>query len=425
MKRFWTVSLLVSLLAVATAGPVLAKAGDPNAYVPGKFAVGAAPKGIAVGGTGTLGVAVNSGANSVTLFNTCAPKSCQPDPNSAVTVPVGKQPSDVAIWSDPTQGGVARAYVTNSGDGTMTIIPVSVYSVQVASSPTSFKVGGEPTGVAVSTDGRWVYISDKTSNTLIFYDTVGQGIAATVPVGAGPWGVAVSADGATAYVANNGAGTVSVVNTTTRQVVATIPVGLAPGDLALAPSGKSLYVANNGSGSISVIDSAANKVIKTVPVGNQPWGVAATGSAVFVANYGSGTVSVIDAASLNLVATIKSGANPFGVGVNGQQSVFVSNSGSNNLSNIDQLADVPAVNWTSSKSAKSVTGSVPFMPAVTYSMVATKGSTSKKGSCSTSSSGSSVVCKVTLSKGTWHVSILTRLPWQPVAAGQQNKKFTF
>jgi len=141
MKRFWTVSLLVSLLAVATAGPVLAKAGDPNAYVPGKFAVGAAPKGIAVG-TGTLGVAVNSGANSVTLFDTCAPKSCQPDPNSAVTVPVGKQPSDVAIWSDPTQGGVARAYVTNSGDGTMTIIPVSVYSVQVASSPTSFN--GEP-----------------------------------------------------------------------------------------------------------------------------------------------------------------------------------------------------------------------------------------------------------------------------------------
>jgi|FLOH01.1.fsa_nt_gi YVTN family beta-propeller protein len=423
MKRFWTVSLLVSLLAVATAGPVLANTGDPNAYVPSKFAVGAAPKGIAVGGTSNLGVAVNSGANSVTLFNTCAPKSCQPDPNSAVTVPVGKQPSDVAIWFDPKQGDVARAYVTNSGDGTMTIIPVSVYSVQVASSPTSFKVGGEPTGVAVSADGRWVYISEKTSNSLIVYDTVGQRIDATVPVGAGPWGVAVSADGATAYVANNGAGTVSVVNTTTRQVVATIPVGLAPADLA--PLGKSLYVANNGSGSISVIDSTSNKVIKTVTVGDQPWGVAATGSAVFVANYGSGTVSVIDAASLKLVSTIKSGVNPFGVGMNGQQTVLVSNSGSNNLSNIAQRAPVPAVSWTSSKSAKSVTGSVPFMPAVTYSMVATKGSTSKKGSCSTSISGSSVVCKVTLSKGTWRVSILTRLPWQPVAAGQQNKKFTF
>jgi YVTN family beta-propeller protein len=422
MKQLSVIALAALLLLGAAPASVAAAPVnvDPNAYVPSTFPVGAGPKGVATGGG--LGVTADSAANRVTLFHTCSPKVCVP--GQAQDVPVGQQPSDVAVWVDP--GGMSgRVYVTNSAESSMTLIPYSFSAVNLASAPTTVSVGGEPTGVAISPDGRWAYVSDKVSNNLVVYDTANLRTDALVKVGTGPWGVALSNDGTRAYVAANTEGVVSVVDTTSRQVVATIPVGMTPGDLALDPSGQTLYVPSNGSGTVSIIDTSTNKVVKIVTVGNQPWGVAATQSAAFVANYGSGTVSVIDASSRSVVATIKTGANPFGVAVNGDQTVFVTNAGSASLSTIAQRAPVPAVDWSSSKKSRTVSGSVPFMPAVAYSIVARKGMTTKKGSCSAAAGGSAVSCTVKLSRGTWRVSIKTRLPWQPAFLGQQNKRFRF
>jgi YVTN family beta-propeller protein len=422
MKKSSIVALLTAMLVVSAAVPASSVpiTPDRNAYVPMMFTVGAGPKGVAV--AAGLGVTANSAADTVTLFDACSPKVCRPA--YSLTIPVGRQPSDVALWVAPDQT-TGRVYVTNSGDSSMTLIPLSFGARPIASAPTSVLVGGEPTGVAVSPDGRWAYVSDKVSSNLVVYDTASLKTDALIRVGTSPWGVALSPDGSRAYVAANAEGVVSVVDTAARLVVATIPVGMTPGDLALDPSGKTLYVPSNGSGTVSVIDTATNAVTRIVTVGTQPWGMAVTGSAAFVANYGSGTVSVIDTTSITVVSTITTGANPFGVAVNGDQSVFVTNTGAGTLSTIAQRAPVPSVKWSSSRRAKTVTGSVPFMPAVAYTIVAVQGSAKKVGGCSVASGGAIVTRKVKLRKGSWRESVQTRLPWQQAAAGQQNRKFTF
>jgi YVTN family beta-propeller protein len=94
-------------------------------------------------------------------------------------------------------------------------------------------------------------------------------VVATVAVGLNPSGVAVTPDGQYAYVTNNSDNTVSVIATATRTVVATVPVGMAPDWVAVTPDGKHAYVVNSGSSTVavSVIRTATNTVVATVPVG--------------------------------------------------------------------------------------------------------------------------------------------------------------
>jgi YVTN family beta-propeller protein len=415
------------VVAVAVLAPPAAAdpyRADPNSYQPAilQIAAGGAdgPKGVTA--ASIIGASANSVDNSVTVFRTCGRWSCTP--GGAITMPVGKQPSDVAIAVDSTRQA-GRVYVTNSGDGTITLIPYSFLTIQFVQQSVTLGVGQEPTGIALSPDNRQVYISDKAANRLVFFDGEGLMTTGSVLVGEGPWGVAVSPDGRYAYVAANTAGVVSVVDTVTRSVVKSIPVGTSPGDLALDPTGRYLYVANNGDGTVSVIDTTAALVAATIRVGSQPWGVGVTATHAFVANFGSGTVSVIDTATRKVIATVKTGTQPFGVGINGDLTALVSNFGSNSIASIDLSLRGPQVAWSSSASTRSVAGTVTPIPAASYRIVAKKGAATKAGTCRLGASGVSVTCRVRLTKGSWRVSVTAQLPWQPVPAGQQNKRFTF
>lgn len=105
-------------------------------------------------------------------------------------------------------------------------------------------------------------------------------------VGNEPHGVAVSPDGKTVYVTNAIDGTVTVLAVDIAQqpaasVIATLEVGTEPYGIALTPNGQKAYVTNARSNSVSVIDTATNTVIKTIvnigpPVGAEPRGIAIT-----------------------------------------------------------------------------------------------------------------------------------------------------
>ena len=111
-------------------------------------------------------------------------------------------------------------------------------------------VGAGPYGVAV-TDR--VYISNPGSDTVSVLDTVTNTVTATIPVNAGSTGtclgntpcngVAVTPDGRKVYVGNRGLNSVSVINTATNTVIATVPVGAFPFGIAATPDGRQVYVA--------------------------------------------------------------------------------------------------------------------------------------------------------------------------------------
>jgi YVTN family beta-propeller protein len=123
--------------------------------------------------------------------------------------------------------------------------------------------GGVPAGLAITPDGKAVYLSIDTNVSVI--DTARRTVVATVPGVAGP--VAITPDGKRAYVASS---PVAVIDTASKKVMARVPVGSQPSWVAVTPDGKYAYVTNRGSNNVSVIDTASNTVRATVAVGNAP-----------------------------------------------------------------------------------------------------------------------------------------------------------
>ena len=80
------------------------------------------------------------------------------------------------------------------------------------------------------------YVTNGGDNTVSVIDTATNTVVATIPVGQFPFGVAITPDGTRAYVPNAGDNTVSVINTATNTVVATVPVGGGPFGVAITPA---------------------------------------------------------------------------------------------------------------------------------------------------------------------------------------------
>jgi YVTN family beta-propeller protein len=176
-------------------------------------------------------------------------------------------------WGMALAQAAPFAYITNSGDHSVSVIDTATNSV-VATVPVGTGCAGftcDPFGVAVHPAGTFVYVTNPGSNNVSVIDTATNTVVATVPVGLDPFGVAVHPAGTFVYVTNNGVGDycdgsgVSVLDTATNSVVATVSVGDCPVGVAVHPAGTFVYVANAGSG-VSVI-STTTTVVATVPVG--------------------------------------------------------------------------------------------------------------------------------------------------------------
>jgi YVTN family beta-propeller protein len=125
-----------------------------------------------------------------------------------------------------------------------------------------------PFGIAVTPDGKRLYVANIGSNSISVVDTMTASVVATVAVGVNPVAVAINPDGTLAYVANRGSNTVSVIDTKTSPPaeVFIIPAGLNPNGIAVTADGKHAYATNNGVNTVSLIDVS----VPTFVVGNAP-----------------------------------------------------------------------------------------------------------------------------------------------------------
>ncbi|MBA4063247.1 MAG: hypothetical protein C0501_05960 [Isosphaera sp.] len=135
------------------------------------------------------------------------------------------------------------------------------------------RVGLHPSGMAVSPDGRFVYVANANSDTVSVIDAKTDAVVETVdvkpeaklPFGSGANAVAVSPDGGTLYVANGTNNCVAVVALGSMsggpqtegvprpsKVAGLISTGWYPGAVAVSADGKRLFVANvKGHGALS------------------------------------------------------------------------------------------------------------------------------------------------------------------------------
>lgn len=187
------------------------------------------------------------------------------------------------------------------------------------SSITDISVGSGPSGLACTPNGSYVYVANKTANTVSVINTKTNVVIKTITGFDGPNSVTINPLGTKAYVTNatfGGANTVSVVDTvstssTFNTIVATIGGFNAPYAMAIMSSGEFGYVTNYGDPSgvadntVRYVNLTTNSIVgSAVVVGNYPAAISITPNSryAYVSNYntgvsGSGTISVIDTVS--------------------------------------------------------------------------------------------------------------------------------
>jgi YVTN family beta-propeller protein len=111
-----------------------------------------------------------------------------------------------------------------------------------------------PIEIAVSPDGRLLYVVCQDSDELRVIDTATGKVVKSVAVGHMPRGIAITRGGDTLYVTSAWSDNVSVIDAKSLEVVKTLPAGFEPSGAALDGTERTLYVANRLTNDVSVID---------------------------------------------------------------------------------------------------------------------------------------------------------------------------
>jgi len=333
---------------------------EPNTVV-ATMNVGVNPTGIALTPDNSVAYVANNnnyaiaGQNSVSVLDLTNNL-----PITTITDPSFNQPYTVTMNADGT-----KAYVTNSGGATISIINTEMNTV--AGTIAGFD---GPSGMVITPDGNTAYVNNYggpiagsgNGTTVRMVNLMTNAITGSaITVGRAPAAIAISPEGDFVYTinyvdGNPGTGTMSVIQTSNNMVVNTITGFSGPFDIALTPDGNFAYVTNFGSNNfapfgttVSVVDLQNNMIVKTIDLGIQPSGIAITpdGNLAYVTNYntlyagsnfsnltaGQGSVNIIDIADNAVVPpTIATGQSPANIAIaSSGEFAYVSNYASNTV----------------------------------------------------------------------------------------------
>ncbi len=180
------VCLMISVLVVLAANPRLLFAEPPGTRYTGPTS----SQPLALTADDALLAAVNPDNNSVTFFGVQGNRNrrlsevtVQTEPNGVVFLPGGK-------------GALRKAYVANTGSGTISVITVNARNGHISGTPKNIPVGTEPYGLAVTPNGKKLYVSNARSNSISVIDTATDTVIKTIEnVGFEPRGLAITNDG--------------------------------------------------------------------------------------------------------------------------------------------------------------------------------------------------------------------------------------
>jgi YVTN family beta-propeller protein len=205
-----------------------------------------------------------------------------------------------------------KTYVGNFKDNTVSVIDADGGAV-VATVP----VSAGPHGMAITQDGRTVYVSGDGSSSVDVIDTAADKVVKTINVGKAPNGIALTPDDRLLVVTVYGDDRIAFIDTSTQSVVATTAVP-KPHTVAISPDGKLGYVTVQQPGhfGLALIDVAQRSVIRTLPLDKTPrdgeFGY--DGKLFYFTEAGVSSVQVLDPASDRIVAQIPTGVSPHFVG---------------------------------------------------------------------------------------------------------------
>ncbi|MCP4686533.1 MAG: c-type cytochrome, partial [Desulfobacterales bacterium] len=250
------------------------------------------------------------------------------------TVPVGRRPYGVVV--DPSG---AVIYVAEQGADRIRALDAGTMATREV-----FSTPDRPSGMAVSHDGKTLYITHLLLNfiSVLHFESPGVkakstrrdanhslGAIALWPDSNLAQSIVLSPDGLKAYIPHTRSNTANralTFDTTVFPIVSVIdlatgahltgghisletidPPGVGlPFDAAISPDGGSVWVVNAASNDVTVVDAATRLRLAHVEVGDNPRGIVFNpdGTRVYVNNTLAGTVSVIDAATYTVLRTV-------------------------------------------------------------------------------------------------------------------------
>ncbi len=219
--------------------------------------------------------------------------------------------SGVAVSPDGT-----RVYVASPIEGKVVVLEAA--TLKPTGAPIIADFGSE---MVISPDGSRLYLADEgTASSLRIIDTAARNVVGSVPIGVETTDLAISSDGKTVYVADGYNNSVRVIDAAAGAQVAAITLGpptylSTPAGIALSPDGRWAYVTDTVYGTVSVIDTTTKTVVGTPITVGMPrtdtsiysWitgiTVSPDGRKVFVAN--GNDIVVLDAITRTVLGAIR------------------------------------------------------------------------------------------------------------------------
>ncbi|MES2390131.1 MAG: beta-propeller fold lactonase family protein [Acidobacteriota bacterium] len=229
---------------------------------------------------GTLGTPanVNLGVNPVAIAvsaPTCAPGAVITS-NAACTGPYGAGKLNVFVYivdQEVSPNATVLGFAQNMSTGALTTVAGTTCAATTPSTCTGFHAGVTPSAIAIDPTSRYVYVTDKTSNQILGYQSANTTTGALTPLVSSPYStglypVAITIDprGDYVYTSNYNSNTVSgyAITSATGALggtasVAAFTTRTGPTCVTIEPAlGIYLYTSNKLDGSISGAKLSAN-----------------------------------------------------------------------------------------------------------------------------------------------------------------------
>jgi len=241
----------------------------PATTFPTPIAVGFIPTNVTFVAGGTIALVTNQGSASVGVVN--AGTGVQ-----LTTIPVPMSPFNVAYCRSNK-----RAYVTGPGAYVYLINP------QSSSLADSILTNAVTNGITTDANCSKVYVSDETNGRVLEISASTKVVLRTFATGGAPKDLALSPNGKRLYVADE-TGSIQLWNMSTGARALTVPLPSGAFGLAISPDGARVYAGMPFGGGVAVLDAVSNTVISTIPTGGTPRKIAfdASGATAIIANEG-------------------------------------------------------------------------------------------------------------------------------------------
>ncbi len=335
--------LQISLLITACLGvPSFAQAGSKGlAYVSnqngavtvidldtmeflGNLDLGAkGPRGIGVTADGKWLVTANKDDGNISIVDTSRT-------NVPKLVNIGKNPEFVRVMGD-------RAYVTyepsaksgpppkpgaevaKGGDDKEEKVPGRIAIVDLKMGKVISEIIGKPEteGVEFSKDGKLMFVTNESDNSITAHDMSSGKLIKSIPVGKygeRPRGIKTSPDGKMIVTTLEYADKMLVLNDK-FEVIKEVDTGKTPYGVSFDRSGNRIFVAANKEKALQVFDAKTFDKIKDIPTGDRCWHFSFTpdDQQILLACGKSNEIIVIDANKLEVTKRITDNDMPWGI----------------------------------------------------------------------------------------------------------------